>query len=74
MSYTRKEARLKVMRLKTKTGELNIRKDVAEFFIGRLFFVWVFSSGEARAFENDNILSVELLTNGEFLFVNFQKK
>ena len=63
----------KTLRLRLRTGDILIRKKVAEFLIGRKFFVLVSGAGSAETVLIDNLLSAELLTNGEFNRISIAK-
>lgn len=65
---------MKTLKIKLKTGEFIIRKDVLEFFIGRRFFVIVSENEKTTTFPIDNILLAEFLKNGEFLSVLHKRR
>ena len=59
--------RNRTLRLRLKTGEFYLRKDIKEFFNGRMYFVWVYGDDVSEAYSLDNVLSVEYLSKGEFV-------
>lgn len=63
----------KTLRLRLRTGDILIRKKVAEFLIGRKFFVLVMTEKSTETIPMDNLLSAELLTNGEFNNISIPK-
>lgn len=65
---------MKTVRLRLKTGEFILAKDVLEFLVGRNFFVLILESQGAKAYPTNNILSVDYLTKGSFFPIIFKKK
>ena len=63
----------KTLRLRLRTGDILIRKKVAEFLVGRKFFVLVFGNGSAETLDMGNVLSAELLSRGEFNPISLHK-
>lgn len=67
------ERPLKTMRLRLRTGDLILRKDVDEFLIGRRYFVLIARMSGTETYPIDNVLSVDQLVNGEYIKVPFCK-
>ena len=63
----------KTLRLRLRTGDILLRKNVAEFLVGRKYFVMVFNTGCTETLEIDNLLSAELRSNGEFNSISIKK-
>lgn len=57
---------LKTLRIKLKTGETLIKKDIEEFFIGKRYFVSLSESSGPQVFPIDNVLIAELYKNGSY--------
>lgn len=64
---------LKSIRMNLKTGEFILRKSVVEFLVGRYYFVIVSSNEITETFCVDNILSMDILSNGEYVPISFCK-
>lgn len=58
--------RLKTLSIKLKTGEMYIKKDVEEFFIGKSYFVLISNSLGPISYPLDNILLIEFLKDGGY--------
>lgn len=57
---------LKTLRIRLKTGETILKKDVEEFLIGKLYFVSISESSGPQLFPADNVLVAELYKNGAY--------
>lgn len=57
---------LKTLRIKLRTGETILRKDIEEFFIGKLYLVYVSKSSGPVSHPIDNVLNLEYFKNGSY--------
>lgn len=64
---------LKNVRLRLRTGDLVLRKDVEEFLVGRKYFVLIAGNTGTETFPVDNIISVDYMVNGEYVRISHLK-